>query len=117
MGRGKHTKAQAAQLADLELELARGRIYECSLRAKTWQPDGLLDGEAIYVDPRAAILETLLHELMHRRWPTIGERSVERQARSLVVRMDEDAKRHWWAAYQRIKKRGKAVDLHEDDDD
>ena len=103
----------APDLDDLWDELHRGRVYECSLRSATWQPDGLLDGQNIYVDPRPAILETLLHELLHRRKPRLCERTVARQARQLAVRMDEATKRRWWLAYRRIKRSGPAVDVED----
>lgn len=100
-------------LDDLHDELLRGRIYECSLRSDRWQHDGLLDGESIYVDPRPAILETLIHELLHRRKPRWGERRVGREARLLVVRMDEATKAKWWRLYRRVKRRGPAVDIED----
>ena len=98
-------------LDDLWDELARGRIYECSLRSDSWQHDGILDGEIIYIDPRPAILETVLHELMHRRHPRMGERAVFQLARLFVVRMDESAKQKWWAAYRRVKRRSRPKDI------
>lgn len=100
-------------LEDLYDELQRGKVYECSLRSKTWQHDGLLDGESIYVDPRPAILETLIHELIHRRKPRLGERAVTRMARLIVIRMDEATKRKWWLAYRRVKRKGPAVDVED----
>lgn len=103
----------APDLEDLLDELHRGKVYECSLRSKTWQHDGLLDGETIYVDPRPAILETLIHELLHRRKPRWGERRVTQEARALVVRMDEATTAKWWKAYSRVKKRGPAVDIED----
>lgn len=103
----------APDLDDLMDEMRRGRIYECSLRSKNWQSDGALDGQSIYVDPRPAILETLIHELIHRRKPRLGERAVTRAARLLVVRMDEPTKARWWQAYQRMKRKGPAVDLED----
>lgn len=103
----------APDLDDLMDELSRGQVYECSLRMKTWQADGLLDGQRIYVDPRPAILETLIHELIHRRKPRLGERTVTRMARLLVLRMDDATKARWWRAYQRIKRKGVPVELDE----
>ena len=97
-------------LDDLLDELARGRVWECSLRDPKWQLDGLQDGENIYIDPRPAILETLLHELIHRRHRRWGERRVAILARNLVVKMDEATKRRWWLAYLRTRKRGRPVD-------
>ena len=103
----------APDLDDLWDELQRGKVYECSLRSAKWQHDGLLDGESIYVDPRPAILETLVHELLHRRKPRWGERRVTREAKLHVIRMDEATKRRWWLAYRRIKRQGPAVDIED----
>lgn len=100
-------------LDDLWDELHRGRVYESSLRSSVWQHDGLLDGQAIYIDPRPAIIETVLHELIHRRKPRLGERTVTQMARAMVLRMDEATKAKWWRAYQRIKRKGPAVDVED----
>lgn len=98
------------ELDDLWDELGRGKVYECSLRDPKWHLDGLQSGECVYIDPRFAILETLIHELMHRRKPRMGERAVTRLARRLVARMDEPTKAKWWRAYSRIKKKGRPID-------
>jgi hypothetical protein len=98
-------------LEELRDELRRGRVWECSLHSRKWQIDGLQDGADIYIDPRPAILETLLHELLHRRNPRLGERAVTRIARNLVVRMDAPTKASWWRAYQRTKRRSRPVDV------
>ena len=99
-----------ASLDDLWDELARGRVYECRLRDSQWHLDGLRDGENVYLDPRPAVLESLLHELMHRRHPRWGERRVTRDARRLLAGMREPDMRKWWRAYQRIKRLGRPVD-------
>jgi hypothetical protein len=103
--------ADFALLDDLQDELSRGRVYECSIRDDTWQHDGLQEGENIYIDPRPAILETLLHELLHRRKPRLGERSVARTARKLALSMDEATKRKWWVLYRKTAKKGVPVDV------
>ena len=107
------TIADLALLDDLWDELGRGRVYECSLRDPKWHLDGLQDGENIYIDPRPAILETLVHELLHRRKPRWGERAVTKQARRIVFGMDETTKRRWWRAYAKVKRRGPAVDVED----
>ena len=101
------------RLDDLADELNRGRIYECSLRSERFQIDGLQDGESIYIDPRPAILDTLLHELLHRRYPRWGERRVTLEARRLVLKMDEQTKQSWWRAYRRVVKRRRPVEVDE----
>ena len=105
--------APADQLEELMDELSRGRIYECSLRSESWQHDGLLSGEQIYIDPRPQVLEAVLHELLHRRKPRLTERSVTKAARDLVTAMDEGTKQRWWKAYKRIVKKGVPVDVED----
>ena len=100
-------------LDELMAELSRGRIYECSLRSEYEQVHGLQEGDTIYIDPRPAILDTLLHELLHRRYPRWGERRVRAQARRLVLMMDEPTKRTWWRAYRRVVRRSRPVEVDE----
>lgn len=103
----------SVSLDDLFDEMQRGRIWECSLRDpdEKFQLDGLQVGENIYVDPRPAILETLLHELLHRSKPRLKERTVTTMARNLVISMDDATKVLWWKRYNRIKKKGRPVDI------
>jgi len=98
-------------LDDLWDELQRGKVYECSLRDTRWHLDGLSEGESVYIDPRSSILLTLVHELLHRRKPTWGERTVERTSRRLFSMMAESEKRRWWVAYQKIRTRRKPKDV------
>lgn len=101
------------ELEDLYDELQRGRVYECSLRDPRWHLDGYQEGECIYIDPRPAIIETLLHELLHRRYRRWGERKVTVTARRLVGRMSEQEKARWWAAYARTKRKARPVAVSE----
>lgn len=100
-------------LDDLWDELQRGKVYECSLRDKNFHLDGLQQGEHVYIDPRSSILETVIHELLHRRKPRWGERQVRLVSRRLLAQMDEATKKKWWRAYNRIKRKGRPVDLDE----
>ena len=70
----------AIDLDDLMDELNRGRVYECSLHDPFFHLDGLQQGEQVFVDPRPAVLETVLHELLHRRKPRWGERRVRQES-------------------------------------
>lgn len=101
----------AVDLDDLWDELNRGKVYESSLRSSSWVMDGLQSGDSVYIDPRPAILETLVHELLHRRKPRLGERTVTALAKKFVSSMDEAAKNKWWKAYQRIKRKHPPVDV------
>jgi len=107
-------------LDDLWDELSRGKVYETSIRTtlvrngRPVQFDGLLDGQVVYIDPRPAILETLLHELLHRRKPRWGERAVTAHARRMALHMDDATKKRWWAAYRRIKRVIPVVETEDD---
>ena len=101
-------------LADLEDEMAKGRIWACSLRDPKWHLDGLQSGQDVMIDERPAVVETLLHELLHRRYRAMSERSVTRTARRLLAGMDDREKSKWWRAYQRMKRTRRPVDVHED---
>lgn len=94
-------------------ELHRGRVYECSLRSPTWQVAGLQHGENVYIDPRPLIIETVLHELLHRLKPRWGERRVRREAERLLAHLEEPDKQRWWAAYRKIRKVSKPVDVED----
>ena len=107
-------EAVTPDLEDLMDELHRGRVYECSLRDPKWQLDGFQEGESIYIDPRTSILETLVHELIHRRHPRLGERTVTREARRLIGRMAEQDKARWWRAYLRIKRRKQPKEIEDE---
>jgi hypothetical protein len=98
-------------LDELAAEMARGKVWECSLRSTNWQMHGLQDREHIYIDPRPAVLETLLHELIHRRYPKLSERRVVQESKRLATQMDETTKRRWWRAYNRIKRKGVPVEV------
>lgn len=101
-------------LDDLYDELQRGKVYECSLRDPRWHLDGFKDGDCVYIDPRPSILESLCHELLHRLKPQWGERRVTAEARRLVGHMNEQDMRRWWAAYNRIKRKGRLLEIDDE---
>ncbi len=101
-------------LEDLYDELQRGKIYEGSLRDPRWVLDGLQDGDCIYIDPRPAIIETLVHELLHRRFQRWGERRVTREARTLLSKMSHTDLQTWWQRYQRIKRKARPVTVEDE---
>ena len=102
------------QLAELDQELKRGRAYEASLRSEKLVVHGIQDGEAIFVDPRAAVLEVVIHELLHRRQPKLSERTVDKTARHLVACMSEAEKSRWWQLWSRAKRKAPPVDVDDD---
>lgn len=104
----------APELADLWDELQRGRIYEAAIWSRTHVIDGVQDGETIYIDPRPAVIEILIHELLHRRKPRWSERRVDREAKRLIHRMTAPEMRAWWQRYNQIKRRRRPITLEDE---
>ncbi len=94
-------------------EMELGRIWEVSLRSEELQVFGLSEGQNIYIDARLAIIEVLIHELLHRRFPDWSERKVRKTTKALTVRLSEQEKRRWWRGYKRVSKKGRPKHVDE----
>lgn len=92
-------------LKALKAEFRKGGIHEARIKSKGWHLDGLcdLDKGAVYVDPAPAVVETLLHEVLHRTFPRWGERRVDTTARRLLRSMNSRQVRWWYRQFQRSK--------------
>ena len=95
----------AALLRTLRAELKKGGIHEAPLRAKGWHVDGLCDHDkgAVYIDPAPQVTETILHEVLHRRFPRWGEKRVDRTAKRLLRSMTSRQARWWYRQFQQLK--------------
>ena len=94
-------------------ELQDGKIYECSLLGAHGLAD--LGKGAIFIDPRASVVDTVIHELLHRRRPWWSETAVARHTAFLMSRMTNPELGRWWRAYKRIKKPHRPVTIEDDD--
>lgn len=96
-----------ARLLLLAEELRRGRIVEARLVEPGYHVHGLSDPDSgtIVIDPAPATVSTLLHELLHRRYPAWSERRVETEERRLMRHLSDDEVRWWYAQYLRRRKR------------
>lgn len=97
-------------------ELKLGNVYECSIRdpEDREQVHGVQVGTRVYVDPRLGTIDTLCHELLHRRFPRWGERRVRLETLRLIKRMTDADKRRWWRAYQRVKRASRPLDVEDE---
>jgi hypothetical protein len=93
-------------LKELRAELKKGGIVQAPLRATGLHVDGMCnhDEGRVYIDPAPAITETLLHELLHRRYPRWGEKRVDVTAKRLLRYMTPRRAR-WWAEQFNQRKR------------
>lgn len=97
---------EAELLEDLAEELRRGRIVEARLDDPDYHLHGLCDHDrqVIVVDPVPATVATLLHELIHRRFPSWSEGRVKREEQRLIAWMDRGELARWWRRYARAKR-------------
>lgn len=100
-------------IAQLAEELAKGRIYEATLITDDGAHLlGLCDhgNGAITIDPKVAIVSTLLHELIHRRHPEWDEARVRRtETRALRLLSQHDIQT-WYRRYRRAVRKRRPVD-------
>jgi hypothetical protein len=99
-------RTQEDMMADLWEEMRKGRIVEATVQAFAEHVDGLAvsPADVIYINPKPAIVATLIHELLHRRWPSWSERRVDREAKRLVSNMTHSEVQKWHRAYQKAKR-------------
>jgi hypothetical protein len=92
--------------AELWAELAKGDVVEAFVTDAVDHVDGLYSFETntVYVNPAVNTVLTLLHELMHRRWPQWSERKVARESKAVLGRMSDAEVRRWHRAYQKAKR-------------
>lgn len=103
-----------ALMAELRTEFAKGKVYQAEIHSDGELVEGLYQPSngAVYVDPAPNVVDTLLHELLHRRYPRWGERRVSDTARRLVTAMSDVERRLWYLAYKRVAKRRRPVKVN-----
>lgn len=102
-----------ALLDDLADELSKGRIYEATLITDDGAHlYGLCDHEkgAITVDPKVAIVSTLLHELIHRRYPEWSEARVRRAEQRALSLLSQHDLQVWHRRYRRAVRKRRPMD-------
>jgi hypothetical protein len=61
------------------------------------------------------VVETLCHELLHRRYPSWSERRVDREAFRLVSGMTRQQLQAWYRRYNRVKRHRRPIDTDDED--
>lgn len=84
--------------AYLQDEAKRQRIY------------GLTESNhRIYINTAPHVMDTLIHEILHRLKPRWGERRVLKTASRIIATMDDREVRRWHRQYQRVVKRTETI--------
>lgn len=99
------TRPAHEMLGELEQELGRVRIVEAPIaRDGRAHIEGLAESSTIWVNPRIAIVEVVLHELLHCRYPKWSEKRVNHEGRRLLMSLDDAGIAKWHRRYQRAKR-------------
>lgn len=98
-----------ATVEEVWAELQKGAITEADLRDPTCHLDGLCDygSQRVYVNPKPSVVETLLHELIHRRHKRWGEKRVDYEAKRLLSMMSHAEVARWYRRYQIVARKRK----------
>ena len=99
------------RLSEVAEELAKGRIYEATLIDPTHHLEGLCDTDTqkITINPKVSIVDSLIHELLHRRYPSWSERKVREETRTLMGQLTHQDLQTWYQRYRRAVKKRRPV--------
>lgn len=101
----------AERLGEVAEELSKGRIYEATLIDPTHHLEGLCDhdAQAVVINPKVSVVDSLIHELLHRRYPTWTEARVRRETRRAMGQLSSHDVEVWYRRYRRAVKKRRPV--------
>lgn len=94
-------------------ELGNGKIYEATLVTDDGAHlMGLCDhgNGHITIDPKVAIVSTLIHELIHRKFPEWSENRVRRAELKALRQLSQKDIQTWYRRYKRAVRKRRPVD-------
>ena len=84
---------------------------------KRWLVYGLIEGQKITVNPALSVMDSLVHELIHRARPRWGEARVVKETCRILRAMPDEEIRRWHRQYNRVKRLRKTPIEGFDDDE
>lgn len=100
-------------IEELTEEFNKGRIYEATLITDDgWHLWGMTDCErgTVTIDPKVPIISTLLHELIHRKYPEWDEARVRRTELRAMRQLSPQDIQTWYRRYKRQVRKRRPVD-------
>jgi hypothetical protein len=89
-------------------ELGAGRISEDFIRAEDGgQVHGLIEGQHISINPMHSVVDTVLHECLHRARPELSELAVRRRTAKFMRCLTDVEIQSIYDIYQRVSKKVK----------
>ena len=98
---------------ELTHEMDRGFIYEATLVTDDGAHlEGLCNhaNQHITINPKVSVVATLLHELIHRRYPSWSESRVRREEKRALQQLSQQDIQIWYQRYRRAVRKRRPVD-------
>lgn len=94
-------------LAAITEEMGKGQIFEAPIVGSKDHVEGLCNWESgdITVNPAPSVVDTLIHELLHRRFPKWSEERVRMETWRVIRTLSARDVQDLHAKYKRIAKR------------
>lgn len=99
MAKPKHRDPRPPLLVQVCTELGRGDIKEKWLGEDDQFVHGQLNGHRVEVNPGVDVVDTLVHELLHRLYPDWSERYVRNRTTFLMRRLTDAELQMLYAEY------------------
>jgi hypothetical protein len=92
---------------EISTELRKGLIFEAQILGSKEHVEGLCrwDTQEITVNPSVSVVDTLIHELLHRRFPKWSEDRVRCETWRVIRQMTPKEIAAWYRKYKRLAKR------------
>lgn len=106
-------------IAEITQELSKGQIFEAPVvGAAKSHYEGLCNWEtgAITVNPSVSVVDTLIHELIHRRYPRWSEIRVRRETWRIMRQLSPEDVSAWYKKYKRLARKRRMVRLAKGDE-
>src|SRR5689334_17606438 len=100
------------KIEDLEEQFKQVRLYEATMVTDdAYHLWGLYDPEkqTITIDPKVAIVSTLLHELIHRKYPNWTEKRVRMAENAAMRQLSPQDVQTWYRRYKRAVRKRRPV--------
>ena len=94
-------------VSEITDELRKGLIFEAQIVGSKEHVEGLCrwDSGEITVNPSVSVVDTLIHELLHRRFPKWSEERVRCETWRVIRVMSAKDVAEWYRKYKRLAKR------------
>lgn len=111
----KKSSKDFALLGKVWAEIGAGRITEAFIKDGRSLTDGYFNGNGhITVNPQHQIVDTVIHECLHRAFPNWTEGYVRRTTTYLRRRMSDEEVQAMYSEYQKRAKKRKSARVIED---